>query len=275
MSDERLRDLERRFRETESLEDGSAWLSERLRAGELAREHALLAASWGDALASSLFGETEVPQIEFAPEGLRRYPQSRFQGSMGRDHPWLRLVTQAGRVPFLRILLAVGRLALPEWQGHGREWGLSVFRASEAYVRELSHERTLALRELGRTSPAREELCTPRHSALGSDFPVENLADRVYWSYKGVLHDPSFGAYYAVAGVERWTNMFVVEEPAQDGAVVPAIPERYLAMAHAMVLCEGLNGAMMATDRERVLAALRAEVSPWLLGLGDPLDERG
>lgn len=268
MSDERLRDLERRFRETESLEDGSAWFSERLRAGELAREHALLAASWGDPLAGSLFGEGEVPQIEFAPEDLARLPQSRFQGSMGRSHPWLKLTLGQGREALLRILLSLGRLALPAWAGPEAEWGAEVFRESQLYVRQPTREGFLTLRASERTSPAREELCTPRHSALGSDFPIENLADRVCWAYKGVLRDRAFGAYYAVAGVQRWATILVADEE-------PDASDKSIALVLGMLLCESLNGAVFATSGAEVLVALRAEVSPWLLGLGDPLDERG
>jgi hypothetical protein len=267
MSDGRLRDLERRFRETQSPGDEVAWVSEQLRTGELSRERVLLAASWNDTLANALFSGSEVPPIEFGPEEQRSYAHDYFQSSMNREHAWVRLVASLGDEPFLRILLALGRLALPEWSGPDARWAAEVFRASEDYVRTRGPEQALALRGLGRQSPAREELCTPRDSALGSDFPVENLADRVYWSYKGILRDPGFGAYYAVSGVERWTNMFAVD----DGPETPAIPERYLAMAHSMVLCEGLNGAVMVTSSARVLARLRDEVSPWLLGRGDPL----
>lgn len=265
MSDERLRALKRRFQETQSLEDAVVSLREQIRCGEVTREGALLAASWGDPSASSLFEVGEVPLPEFGPEDLGRFPQSRFQGTMGRGHPWARLVFGLGRDTLLRILLAVGRLSLPEWREPEAEWGARVFRASELFVRESTPERFLELRAFDRTSPAREELCTPRHSALGSDFPVENLADRVAWSYKGVIRDRGFGAYFAVSAVQRWSSMLVAETEPE----VSADMDRYLAIAHGLVLCEALNGAMFATSKARVLEALRDEVTPWLLGRDD------
>tara|TARA_R110002072_G_scaffold140386_2_gene284620 strand:+ start:207 stop:338 length:132 start_codon:yes stop_codon:yes gene_type:complete len=39
VSDADLRELERRFRETGSVEEEAAWLQERVRAGELTQEH--------------------------------------------------------------------------------------------------------------------------------------------------------------------------------------------------------------------------------------------
>ena len=47
MTDSRLRELERRFQATGSVEDEAAWITERLRVGELARERVELAGSGG------------------------------------------------------------------------------------------------------------------------------------------------------------------------------------------------------------------------------------
>lgn len=48
MGDERLRELERRYQETGSVDDEAAWLVARIRAGELCSERVVLAATWGD-----------------------------------------------------------------------------------------------------------------------------------------------------------------------------------------------------------------------------------
>ena len=47
MSDERLRELERRFKETGTIEDEATWLLERVRAGELVRDKLRVAADLG------------------------------------------------------------------------------------------------------------------------------------------------------------------------------------------------------------------------------------
>lgn len=61
MSDARLRDLERAWRESGALEDELAWLGERVRAGDLAEERLRLAASFGHPAAVVLLGEEERP----------------------------------------------------------------------------------------------------------------------------------------------------------------------------------------------------------------------
>lgn len=68
MSDDRLRDLERRWRDSGSTEDASRLLQERLRAGQVSRERVELAAYWGSSLARTLTGGTAsvAPPTDFA-----------------------------------------------------------------------------------------------------------------------------------------------------------------------------------------------------------------
>ncbi len=47
MSDSKLRELERRWRETGSVEDEAAYLRERVRVGDLTEERLEVAAYWG------------------------------------------------------------------------------------------------------------------------------------------------------------------------------------------------------------------------------------
>jgi hypothetical protein len=54
VSDGRLRELERRWRESGSVDDEASWLSERMRAGTLTRDRLELAAYCGSAAASKL-----------------------------------------------------------------------------------------------------------------------------------------------------------------------------------------------------------------------------
>ena len=55
--DTRLRELERRFQATGSVEDEAAWITERLRVGELARDRVELAAYCGHEAACVVLGE--------------------------------------------------------------------------------------------------------------------------------------------------------------------------------------------------------------------------
>lgn len=61
MSDARLRDLERVWRESGALEDELAWLGERVRQGDLETETLRMAASLGHPAAVALSGEEERP----------------------------------------------------------------------------------------------------------------------------------------------------------------------------------------------------------------------
>ena len=63
MSDQRLRELERRWRETGSVEDEAAYLRERVRVGDLTQERLELAAYCGHEGATRA---TEVPRMELS-----------------------------------------------------------------------------------------------------------------------------------------------------------------------------------------------------------------
>jgi len=76
MGDQRLRELDRRRRETGRAEDAAAWLSERLRAGELTRDRLELAAACGDPGARHALGPDAPPRLhtasayELVPRGV-------------------------------------------------------------------------------------------------------------------------------------------------------------------------------------------------------------
>lgn len=75
MTDARLRDLERRSRETGSVEDEAAYLLERVRAGTLTRERLELAAYCGHDGARRALGDTKATRIGVKrwAVGLRRW----------------------------------------------------------------------------------------------------------------------------------------------------------------------------------------------------------
>ncbi|MDC3379526.1 hypothetical protein OAX78_04520 [Planctomycetota bacterium] len=78
MSDERLRELERRWKETQAVEDEAAYLLERVRAGDLEQEKLELAAYCGHEGAQAAIGEEQ----ENVPIALR---VRRLSGRWGRD----------------------------------------------------------------------------------------------------------------------------------------------------------------------------------------------
>lgn len=78
MSDARLRELERRWRETGSVEDEAAWLAARLRAGEVSAAQVELWAYCGRAAAASLVPEAttllwRLDSLERWVHGLGRW----------------------------------------------------------------------------------------------------------------------------------------------------------------------------------------------------------
>ena len=69
MSDERLRELERRWQETGAVEDKAAYLRARLRADDLERKRLELAAYLGDAAARDVLGADAPPNYDAREAG--------------------------------------------------------------------------------------------------------------------------------------------------------------------------------------------------------------
>ena len=92
MSDERLRELERRWKETGSVEDEAAWLSERVRAGELTEERLRLAAALGQPAAVAASGSDRALDILAAliSAGQRAYeePGTFREWGLGEPVEW-------------------------------------------------------------------------------------------------------------------------------------------------------------------------------------------
>lgn len=94
MADERERELERRFRQSGSVDDEAAWLKERLRAGRLPEEPLRLAALVGHRAACLALDQEPALELEALAQGL----------------------VEHGRAVVLRAQLALARAALPEWE---------------------------------------------------------------------------------------------------------------------------------------------------------------
>ncbi len=96
MSDEKLRELERRFKETGSVEDEAVWLKERVRVGDLTQERLELAAALGAVSAALAMDEPrqEPPEDRAALMSILR---------------------ESGDGALARGAIAVARAVLPAW----------------------------------------------------------------------------------------------------------------------------------------------------------------
>lgn len=138
MSDAKLRELERRFKESGRVEDEAAWLRERVRAGELDPERLALAAYVGHPGASRAVDDAAGPDDLGAwGEGLRRWGQ----------RVWIRALLSALEHARLRSGTAEGRAWLTcPCQEHAEAWraGLRDMAAPPARAPLLSACRAVA-----------------------------------------------------------------------------------------------------------------------------------
>lgn len=177
MTDERLRELERRWKETGSVEDEAAWLVERVRAGDLTQERLGLAAHCGHPAA-----------LELVPRKRRR-----------SFKVFVNELLSFGRQACLRACVAAGRAALPHarhrvlngWIGlfeedlhraeqalqAGAEWLECPCGEHEATCRQWSDLRVPAWADIGLLIDGKwEELIAPillgAATAAGKKTPV-------------------------------------------------------------------------------------------------------
>ena len=89
MTDSHLRELERRFRASGSVEDEAAWLRARVQAGELEQSKLELAAYCGHAPAIRCLSEKELPRPPSSDQASRSAAM-RYMGGFGFEHatPW-------------------------------------------------------------------------------------------------------------------------------------------------------------------------------------------
>jgi hypothetical protein len=111
MSDERLRELERRWKGTGSVEEEAAWLRERVRVGEVPVARVRIAASLGHAASRRGLGVEAPP--EFNVDEDARDETSCFWTRLGAV---LRQVCrEAGRDAGVRAAITCARPVLPLW----------------------------------------------------------------------------------------------------------------------------------------------------------------
>lgn len=114
MADDQLRELERRFRASGSIDDERRWLGERLRAGTITRERLEVAAHAGHEAARAVLGAAPPPDDLV---------------------PWLEPMEARGLDVSLRATLAIARLVIvPAPRGGTTEPLWSVVEAAEAWL---------------------------------------------------------------------------------------------------------------------------------------------
>jgi hypothetical protein len=259
MSDEKLRQLERRWRETGSEADEAAWLRERARTGNLEPERLGLAAYLG-----------HEPARVAVPEALRGF--ARRLGKLGGpfkdamtpfgcyEHPpcgvladWSTIFPEESMEVCVRLSVATSRAALlacsdPKFV----TWGNEVIAAIETWLdgpRTPDSLRTLAGYWWSHTRN-HPRSADPSADAIG--FAITSA--QVLSSY-----DPEGGP--DAPDDEDEFEEFCTELTEQQR---PAVIDVFAGAQHAL-------GVERTSEIE---TAVRDDLVPWLLGNGDPVAER-
>lgn len=129
MSEARLRELERRWRESSSVEDGAAYLAALVRAGHVTRERLLVASYVGHAPARRVITQSEDPVLRAARD----------------DGYFQRVLDEARANPNAAILVSAEgeryRWALRRWLQRLGRWGAEPVRhAALGIVRRLARD---------------------------------------------------------------------------------------------------------------------------------------
>lgn len=284
MADDRLRQLERRYRESGALADGVAWLSAARRHRSLPEQALQLAASLGDPLASAALESDEDAPLGFG-RALCRYGAEgrvRYAVAYGRAHQGVLQGGPRDRVRFDALLRA-----LEAWVVHPGADALGAVSARAAAVPVT----------LGRVaSPLLAEAAEPgggdrpRFIVVGGDstgdtLPLTWASDLVVGEQRMLLApSPQDDALISVAvrpqgGFQIW--------PQRRGLLLngdPLTESRALSHGDLLgsrdghhVLYDGVQDrewTPLGPAPQGLRAALSEELTPWVLGLGDPVRAR-
>lgn len=235
MSDQALRDLDRRRRETGSPDDDARWLLARVRAGGLARDRLELAAELGHPGALLALGRAAGPPV----------------GPLG---PWVAALARRDVRAAVRVGLACARLAASAGapQGVG-----DLLAAIEAWVREPLAAPAFRV-------AAQHDLLAPPHDRLGVLARGEPTALRAPPPVRA-------GLDVAVAVVAATHAAFPGDLTLVPLAAPGLHPGQFLRGATERAV-EALRGSQSGGARTRAVGRLRdaiaAEVVPWLLDGG-------
>lgn len=239
MSDSRLRGLELRWLETGAVADEAAWLSERVRVGQVVPERLQLAAACGHAGAKAATGFEGEPLVS----SILGAPSARY-----RDHVGSPLLL-AGREACARFAAAVARRAI---EGRASEW----HRDGRPLAGVVALERVIVERRF------QEPFDGLQHKALFASA----LSGELRAVVSSEAHDALRTLHYAFGAVEDfcWSERILRIDPDSGGHATEAIWKKL----HAA------TSAARAVGLEGLEEAVRDDVAPWALRLSDPLAER-
>lgn len=232
--DERLRDLERRWRASGAIDDEAAWLGERLRTGDLAPERARLAAWLGHPAAEALTG------VRFGDEPLQ----------------------SAGEVRRAEAAL---------WEGVAVAGPDAARRALLAHARRLHRAALAPLRHDGRPPGERRRVEAAAGWLRAAAQVIEQAQALVLGPRPGA--DPRAQLGRAAAALRSARRPVapaaLAGEPAQ---AYRDLLEAVVVLDAAFERAPGPLPPTRTPGRFRALRqVLRNEVAPWALGRGDPL----
>tara|TARA_R110002072_G_scaffold4708_2_gene32980 strand:+ start:435 stop:1190 length:756 start_codon:yes stop_codon:yes gene_type:complete len=248
VSDERLRELERRWQASGAFEDEVAWLWERVRAGELPQEHLEIAAICGhapaksvwDALSPALLSSAElvellsVSALQLAEWHREEIPAREVEGDLAYALPdvliWLSdQETSSERGPL-------------GWFAHfveARSYQIAL-RALGAGIRLIPHN-SADLNE--RFLETLEELNRP---------PDQRNYDRLAELRDGLAAGDRSPAQQAMADSLRGLIDGLRQGPSE--------------LRHYPTLLRGIEASVPGRSKHRLSREIRAELIPWLLG---------
>ncbi len=160
MSDEKLRELERRFKETGSVEDEAAWLKERVRVGDLTQERLELAAYCGHEGAKLLTQRQSRYHAARARHALDEGMLPTDQAPLDRLEAWTMGLELAG----LRFVVVCAHHAADSLITHRTRSFEAGLRATSDWLEDPSSKAVAA--------------CTEACDSLLSEIEVEEEANR-------------------------------------------------------------------------------------------------
>jgi hypothetical protein len=255
VTDHHLRELDRRFRASGSVEDAAAWLRARVQAGELTEHRLALAAYLGSPAADMVVQPELIGAFHAVLDeqgGPVRETLNIFEHApTGPLANWSAVLPTERAELCIRVALAACRVAA--LQHPEMAWTEEVFTAIEDYL--LGPQTPHALETLGNywwshtRNSHPEDPDGPRARAFG--WAVTNAQILASYDPEGAGGPPE-----GQEAFDEWRAEWADNRP---------------------MLGDVLAGAQHAlgSDGENLVAqAIEAEVTPWLLGLHDPVRER-